>query len=248
VFGVSVVVSYEKAQLWPTLQHAWLRLGFNRLRMWQPRRWATALVLGAVFVPIAISSLAWFLNVNERRSRQTQIAENIETVTVASPFPSNTSTVASPSTTVSANLQNSQIASPTAAPSEPAPTATPEVLRSNEAHTFSSLLKVKKICVEAIGDIRIDPEIIEHLSSSLQASQRWITVTCDEADALLSVEGGSDEREIFVRLINEEGKTIWPRTGSDSTRRYEARAEEAAKVIADLLADIRQLDHRRLGR
>jgi hypothetical protein len=110
------------------------------------------------------------------------------------------------------------------------------------------LLEVKKICVEVTGDRQVDPAIIEYLSRSLQASQRWTTATRNKADALLSVAGGSDGREIFVRLINEQGKTLWPRAGSDGTRKYGATAEEAAKVIADLLADVRQLERKRRGR
>jgi hypothetical protein len=247
VFGVSVVVSYEKVHLLPALQHAWRWLGFYPLRIWRPRRWATAWVLAAVFVAVAISGWAWLLIVRERTSQQTQVAENKETVTVASPSPSNPPAGAPPSATVTPNLQEPQIALPPADAPEPAPTATPEVLR-NEAGASASLLEVKKICVEVTGDRQVDPAIIEHLSRNLQASQRWTTATRDRADALLSVTGGSDGREIFVRLINEQGKPLWPRTGGDSARRYGATAAEAAKVVADLLADVRQLGRRRRGR
>jgi hypothetical protein len=82
----------------------------------------------------------------------------------------------------------------------------------------------------------------------LQASQRWTTVAHDKADALLSVAGGSDGREISVRLLNQEGKTLWPRAGSDQRREYGVTAEEAVKVVADMLADVRELERRRRGR
>jgi hypothetical protein len=244
VFGISVVVFYEETPLSHALQRAWRRLGFNFLRVWRPRQWATARGLAAVFVAIAISGLAWLLIVRERAFQRTQVAENKEPVTVASPSPASPPAAAPPSATISPNVQEPRMAPPPADASEPTPEATPEVLRG-EGSASASLLEIKKICVEVTGDRQVDPAIIDYLSRNLQASQRWMTVTRDKADALLSVAGGSDGGEISVQLINQEGKTLWPRAGSGRARKYGTTAAEAAKVIADLLADVRRLERRR---
>jgi hypothetical protein len=247
VFGVSVTVSYKEVYLLPALMRAWQQLGFYRLQVWWPRRWATARVLTAVFIAVAISGMAWLLIVRERAFHQTQITENKEPVAIASPSPSSPLAVAPPSATVSPNVQRPQIASPPGGASKPELKATPEVLRG-KASASASLLEVKKICVKVIGDRKVDPAIIEYLSRSLQASQRWTTVTCKKADALLSVAGGYDAREIFVRLVNQEGKTLWPGAGNDQGLKYEVTAEEAAKIVADLIDNVRELERMLRGR
>ncbi len=243
VFGLSVVVSYEEMNIFPALARAWGRLGSFLLRRWRPRRRATARVLTAVLVAVGISGLGWLLMVRERTS---QFAEDKELITIESPSPSYSPAAAPPSATVSPNVREPQNASPSTNVSDPAPKATPDILRA-EIKVSASLIEVKKICVEVIGDHQVDPAIIAYLSRSLQASQRWTTVMRDKADALLSVAGGSDGREIYVRVINQVGKTLWPRAGDDSARKYGATAEEAAKIVADLLADLRELERKRRG-
>ena len=182
VFGVTVTVSYEKVYLLPVLMRAWRQLGFYRLQAWWPRRWATAWILTAVFIAIAIPGLAWLLIVRERAFQQTQVKENKEPVTIASPSPSSPLAGAPPSATVSPNVQEPRIASPPVDASKPELKATPEVLRG-KASASASLLEVKKICVKVTGDRKVDPAIIDYLSRSLQASKRWRTVTCNKADA-----------------------------------------------------------------
>jgi hypothetical protein len=248
VFGVSVMVSYEEARLLPALQRAWRRLGRRLLRVWRTQRWAEGRGLAAVLIAIGLSGMAWLLAVRERTSRQTQVAGNKEPVTAASPFPSSPPAGASPSAPVSPNEQGPRTASPPTAPSEPTLKTTPGVSRGVADRPSAQLLDVKKICVEVTGDRQIDLAIIDHLSRSLQANRRWTTVAHDEADALLSVAGGAYGREIYVRLVNQEGKILWPRAGGDRGRKYGATAEEAAKVVADLLADVRDLERRRQGR
>jgi hypothetical protein len=247
VFGVSVTVSYEEVYLLPVLMRAWRQLGFYLLQAWWPRRWATAWVLTAVFIAVAISGLLWLLIVRERAFQQTQVAENKELVTIASPSPSSRLPGALPSATVSPNVQEPRIASPPEDASKPELKATPEVLRG-KASTSALLLEVKKICVEVTGDHQVDPAIIEYLSRSLQASRRWMTVKCNKADALLRVAGGYDGREIFIRLVNQEGKTLWPGAGDNQGLKYGVTAEEAAKAVADLIDNVRELKRMLRGR
>jgi hypothetical protein len=242
VFGFSVVVSHEEMNIFPALARAWRLLGFFPPQRRRPRRWASAWVLTVVLVSVGISGLAWFLIVGERTS---QLAEN-DPDTIASPSPSNSPADAQPSATVSPNVRGPQNPSHSAKASDPALKATPDILRG-EIRVSASLIEVKKICVEVTGDRDVDPAIIEYLRSSLQGSRRWTTVMRDKADALLSVAGGSDGREIYVRVINQVGKTLWPRAGDDSARKYGATAEEAAKIVADLLADLRELERKRRG-
>jgi hypothetical protein len=247
VFGVSVVVSYQETYILPALVRAWQRLEFHPLRMWRPQRWATAWVLAAVLVAVVISGLGWMLIVRERTSRQTQVTDDKDLVTVASPSPLSSPAGTPPSAIVSPKVPKPQIESPPANVSDPELKAPSDISRG-EVRASTSLLEVKKICVEVTGDNQVAPAIIEYLNLGLQASKRWTTATRDKADALLSVAGDSDGREISVRLINEVGKTLWPRMGDDSSRSYGATVEEAAKIVADLLADLRDLERRRRRR
>jgi hypothetical protein len=242
VFGVSVVVSYEEAHPLRTLQRAWRRLGFHLLRLWRPQRWAKARDLAAAMVAVGVSGLVWLMIVRERTSRRTQLAGDKEPVTVASTSPSSPPAGAPPSATISPNTQESRMAPPPPAASERPLKTTRGVLRREAEGASASLLNVKKIYVEATGDRHVDLAIIDHLNRSLQASQRWTTVTRDKADALLSVAGGPDGGEIYVRLVNQEGKILWPRAGGDRWRKYGVAAEEAAKVVADLLAEAQELE------
>jgi hypothetical protein len=240
VFGFSVVVSYEEARLLPALQRAWRRVGQRLLQVWRPPRWTEA----AVLIAVSVLGLVWLLIVRERRSQQTQVARHEEPVTTVPPLPSSPP----PSATSSPHVQEPRVASSPPSASEPTHKTRESVLRVEADRISATLLDVKKICVEVVGDHQVDPAIIDHLSRSLQASQRWTTVAHDKADALLSVAGGSDGREISVRLLNQEGKTLWPRAGSDQRREYGVTAEEAVKVVADMLADVRELERRRRGR
>jgi len=247
VFGVSVVAFYEESHPLPALGRAWRRLGRRLPRVWRPQRRATAWALAAVFFAAGISDLAWLLTVRERTSQQTQVAENKGLVTVTSPSPSIQPAGAPPSATVSPDTQEPRMAPLPATASEPALKAPFGVLHE-EASASASLLGMKKICVEVTGDRQVDPAIIEYLSRSLQASRRWTAVTRDKADALLSVGGGSDGRGIYVRLVNQEGKILWPAAGGDRARKYGVTADAVAKVVADMLADVLELERRQQGR
>ncbi|HZF37908.1 MAG TPA: hypothetical protein VE715_03715 [Blastocatellia bacterium] len=245
VFGVSVVVSYGEAHPLHALQRAWRRLAPYLLRVWRPQRWAEERVrrysLAIILIAVGALSAVWLLIVRERTSRQTQVARHKEPVTVASPVPSSPP----PSATISPHIHDPRMAPSPPSTSGPALKTTRGVLRREAGSASASLIEVKKICVELTGDRQVDPAIIDHLNRSLQASQRWTTVTSDKADALLSLVGGADEREVSVRLVNQEGKTLWPRAGRDRGREYGVTAEEAARVVADLLADVRELERRR---
>jgi hypothetical protein len=247
VFGVSVVVSYKEAHLLSALARVWSRLGFYLPRVWRPRRWADTRVLVSILIATSAIGLVWLPIIRERTSQQTQVTGNKEPVTTASPLPSIPPAGAPPSATVSPNVQEPRMATPPSS-SEPALKTTPGVLRWEVGGASASLLDAKKVCVEVTGDRQVDPAIIEYLSRSLQASQRWATVAHDRADALLSVAGGPDGREVSVQFVNQKGEILWPRAGSGRGRKYGVTAKGAAKVVADLLADIRELERRRRGR
>jgi hypothetical protein len=239
VFGFSVVVSYEESRL-PALQRAWRQMARLLLQVWRPRRWTEA----AVLIAVSVLGLVWSLIISERRSRQTQVARHKEPVTIASPLPLSPP----PSATSSPHLQKPRVASSHPSASKPTHKTRGVVLRGEADRPPASLLEVKKICVEVAGDRQVDPAIIDRLSRRLRASQRWTTVAHDKADALLSVAVGSDGREISVQLLNQGGKTLWPRAGGDQWRKYRVTAEEASKVVADMLADVRELERRRRWR
>ena len=90
------------------------------------------------------------------------------------------------------------------------------------------------------------PTLREHLNRLWAASKRWTMATQDEADAALKVSANSDADEVRVWLVDENGRVLWPRQGAERGARYQgAAAEVAAKVVADLLDDVRKLENKR---
>lgn len=245
VLGFSVMVSYEEPRLLPALRRAWRRLGSFLPWVWRPRRRAEARVwrysLAAILIAVGAPIAASLLIVRERTSQQAQGARHKEPVTVASPLPSSPPL----STTMPPYIEEPRMSPSPPTTSGPTPKTSPGVLPGEAGAASASLLEVKKICVEVTGDRRVDPAITDHLNLGLQASQRWTVVRCDKADALLSVVVGSDGREISVRLVNQEGEILWPGAGGDRRRKYGVAVEEAEKIVADLLADVRELECRR---
>jgi hypothetical protein len=238
VWGVSVVVSYEKAHL----LRAWL--GVYSQGGWQPQRWARAggwrYALAATLIAVSLLGVAWLLIVREQPSQQKQIAGSKEPVPTESAVASSSPDGARPSATIPSMIQTPRTMTPAPAASRPMISTTPKKIRG----AATSLLEMKKICIEVIGDHPVDQSIVDHLSRRLRMSQRWTTATQDEADALLRVAGSLNGREISVWIVDLGGQILWPRTGSIRGRQYKLTKEEAGKVITDLLADVRELGRR----
>jgi hypothetical protein len=243
VRGVSVVVSYEKAHLLP----AWL--GVYSQGGWPRQRWGGAGVWryarAATIVAVSLLSVAWLLIVREQPSQQKQIAGSKEPVPSVSVVASSSPDGAQPRATIPPMIQTPRTMTPAPAAATPMINTNPERLRGEAGRAATSLLEMKKICIEVIGDHPVDQSIVDHLSRSLRMSQRWTTAAHDEADAWLRVAGSLSGREISIWIVDQTGQILWPRTDSIRGRQYKVTEEEAGKVIADLVADVRELRRRR---
>jgi hypothetical protein len=129
----------------------------------------------------------------------------------------------------------------------------------------ASLLEVRKICVQIGGKEQLSQQVQALLSDRLRATDRFTLTGIESADACLKIlvkrlraseksepvrahKGTPDEKaspmsrlSITVRLVNADGRVIWPITGS--TRKYSGSAEQAvAKAINDLIEDVEKIE------
>jgi hypothetical protein len=83
----------------------------------------------------------------------------------------------------------------------------------------------------------------------LQSSGRFVVVQNPvEADALFrgSVKQTGDNLSLTIRLINAEGKIIWPLSGRKPGRTYSGHSKDiAARVMKDILGAIQKLENQR---
>jgi len=116
-----------------------------------------------------------------------------------------------------------------------------DVLRSLPgAAGVASLGEVSKVCVDATGDETSGRDVARGLATRLGEGGRLrVTEDAEEADACLklAVERLEEGRlKAVVRLVNADGRVLWPSSGP-AGRTYEGSAEEVAAGIAgDLLA------------
>jgi hypothetical protein len=252
VWGVSVVVTYQENHL----LRARRRLGLHSSGGWQLQQWVKGrtkrYALAATIIVISTLGVAGLLKFRMQTSRQTQPAGQrgpASSGPTVSPSPlRGQSQDARPSTAAPSPIPRSHQLTAPRADTGPSVKATPGRLRGEPLRAAASLLEVKKICIEVSGDFPLDQSILDDLGHRLRASRRWAFTTHDEADALLKVAGSIAGRELYVCLINQEGQVIWPRAGKDRAPLYRVAAENgAAKIVAALLADLRELERQKRG-
>jgi hypothetical protein len=176
----------------------------------------------------------------------------------ATPTPSVSPSVApAPSPT----LQPSAPASPDSRPSVSPPPAADEVValdirsrasvdpaetltRSERAEAVG-LLEAGKLYLEVSGAEPLRGQISRQLTPRLQAGGRFsLTASRDEADIALKVSVAAaqpDRLTLTARLVDANGKVIWPLTPRTGGRRYEGPTERTIATFSrDLINDIRR--------
>lgn len=249
---VSVEVSYEEALSRRAAARAWQRSRFFLAELWRPqRRRADAVpryALAVILIATSALSLALFLIYRERTSERPLIALRQDPSPATEAEPSISPNPTPPPVTASPGGQPAGPITPRPSATAPPVNARPRVLRGEATPASASLPEVKKIYIELIGDRPSGQSIRERLGRELAATGRWTTATPDEADAALKVSVDSDGDGVTVWLVGEDGRVIWPRAGNGKGQRYEGGAEKvSAKIVADLLGEVRQLDGRRQG-
>ena len=119
-----------------------------------------------------------------------------------------------------------------------------------------SLVQVKKIFVEPLGDSSVQA-IVETLSDRLRSAKRFvITQTRDEADAVLKVSAqpnpsrkiASPTQRLLVTaaLVNANGNVLWPVTYRGRGASYSGdQAKVATSIVNDLLREVQKQERPR---
>jgi hypothetical protein len=120
-----------------------------------------------------------------------------------------------------------------------------------------SLLTVKKVFVEPLGNTVHTQAVVTMLSNGLRASGRFEpTPGRDEADAVLRVSAPtktpgkttpqSDQVSVKVLLVNANGDVLWPLKNKAEGASYSGSpADVATRIVTNLLRDIRRLERKR---
>ena len=111
------------------------------------------------------------------------------------------------------------------------------------------LLAVKRVYVEPSGDRHLNRQSWELLSERLQSSGRFVVVqNPDDADALMrsSIKQRKGNVSLTIRLVDPEGKIIWPLTARKPGRRYSGQLQGVVgRALRDILDDIHRAEKRR---
>jgi hypothetical protein len=126
--------------------------------------------------------------------------------------------------------------------SDPAET----LIREKRAAAVNALA-AKRVYLETDGDRRWRRTINARLTQSLQASGKFsFTANPDEAGTALKVTVAAlpgARLALTARLVDTEGKVIWPLTPRAKARRYEGAAEKVLERLRrDLLRDVGGLE------
>ncbi len=118
-----------------------------------------------------------------------------------------------------------------------------------EQATATSLLSARKLFVEIKGDEALRRRLDNQIRQQLQTAGKF-AIVANSGDAEIALKltvRQKDGRAIVdARIVNADGKVIWPLTTGISGRRYTGAAEKVAlQFSSDLLDDLNQLERRR---
>lgn len=210
--------------------------------------------LAVLFVVIAVVGLLIYLQSRERSHNQTLVAEERQPdQQVTSPV----APEARPQTGTGSALQgnNSQRheAQRQGNSSVSNPKKGSESTRGAEwVSDPTILLTVRRVYIDPLGDTSMSHLVRQRLTTGLQSSNRFLVVeNRDDADAVFkgvaqdSGKGG-EKASVVLRLVNAEGKVVWPLTRQTASRKYRGTAEEISGfVLKTLMNDISRLEHTR---
>jgi hypothetical protein len=213
-------------------------------------RFATAIL----FVVIALVGSLVYFKYRERPSNQTLVAERRQPDQQTAPLPVKP---AMPSQTESPPAPPGNIRPRAAQRSGNAFVLNPKqgsesTRRAEWVSDSAMLLTVKRVYVDPFGDGSLGRRVREMLVTDLRGSNRFLVVeNRDDADAVFkgvakaSAEG-RDRVSLVLRLVNAEGKVVWPLARETAARKHTGTAREVSDyALKTLLNDMTRLEHAR---
>ena len=135
------------------------------------------------------------------------------------------------------------------APSENETSESEATRSTNPRAAGASLVRVKRIYVESLGDETFSNQVRAQLIRDLQSSQRFtVTDKKEGTDAVLEASAkrrsaraeSAQTGTINVRLVNANGSVIWP---GKNKQNYRGRvADITRRIVKDLLDEIQRLE------
>ena len=216
--------------------------------------WGGGVLKPALLLLFALAALFgllryWQSNKNVNKQPTIALQASPPPTLSASPSPA-------PQPTQQAKIPDEQ-ASPTTKPKKKtsatpitADTGTTRTPRAKQA--AQSLLSVRNVYVDPLGDDPLSQLLRESLSRGLQATGRFVVVpNRDEAQAVLK---GTARRppatktqrvSIAVRLVSADGQVVWPVATPVKGRRYVGGVERVvAWIVGDLQSALRELERK----
>jgi hypothetical protein len=127
-----------------------------------------------------------------------------------------------------------------------------DLVRSEREEAVNALLAGQRLYVELNGSHPQRRQFAESLKQRLQSSGQFkLTEDREAAEIALKLtlretpSAPSPRASVFARIVNADGKVIWPLTPRTSGRRYEGPTEKAMdRLSRDLLDDVGRLERK----
>jgi hypothetical protein len=127
-----------------------------------------------------------------------------------------------------------------------------DLVRSEREEAVNALLAGQRLYVELSGSHPQRRQFAESLKQRLQASGQFkLTEDREAAEIALKLTlremppAPSPHASVFARIVNADGKVIWPLTPRTSGRKYEGPTEKTLdRLTRELLDDVRRLERK----
>lgn len=269
--GATIDLSYRETRLSRAAALHLRRLSFAAGNLWrQPggASWRPALAFAALMI-IALGLMLYWRG-QERTQRKEVVITTESPQKTGAPAPPSPAPAVSPTRPEDQELKKRTAPAPQTRPSDSLAQSTPpsrapqpndpelrqdtgldvDGIRS-ETLTFDgvALLAVKKVHVDPFGSDALSQQFRDQLAAALRTNRRLtVTANRDDADAVLKGKMTTTRAEqvsATVRLVNADGKVIWPVKGSVIGKQYQgAIATVASQIVKDLLADIEKAERK----
>jgi hypothetical protein len=238
------MVRISRRQLRPIGVLSWLRRKqtIADADQTESRQWARAAVLRFVMVTllvvIALVGLLIYLQSRERSRNQPLISEKRQPDQQVTPSQTGKGSVSQ------GNSGRRSEAQPRGNSSASNSKRVSELTRGAEwVSDPTLLLTVKRVYVDELGNSPIGHRVRQMLIANLQSSNRFLVVdNREDADAVFKgvarPSGGTQERaSLGLRLVNAEGKIVWPLRRQTAGQRFTGTAEEVSSLSLKVLMD-----------
>jgi hypothetical protein len=217
--------------------------------LWTPTA-AMRLGLAAILLALALEGLWTYIRYRERSIDTRLVAKQDQPEQPIAP-PSTQPTTPQQSTQPPAGNNEGKSEQHSDKRSSSNPTDSGDTRRAEWASDPAELLTVKRVYVDQLGDTAISRGVRDSLIRQLQSSDRLQVVqNRDDADAVFKgvvrSERNTGTVSLALRLVNTEGKVVWPLPRSSTGRAYVGSPDEISiKSLNSLLSDIARLEQKR---